>query len=68
MFDELLNRYTKTQLLILQTIYQSRKITRAELTKATGFQLLTVTKAVSGLLEDGLNRLRPGLVLWRNRA
>ena len=54
MFDEMLNRYTKTQLLVLQQIYQNRKITRAELTKATGFQLLTVTKAVSGLLEDGL--------------
>lgn len=54
MFDEILNRYTKTQLSILQQIYQKRKITRAELTKVTGFQLLTVTKAVSRLLEDGL--------------
>ena len=54
MFDAILSSYSGTQISILQQIYRNHKITRAELTKATGFQLLTVTKTVSRLLADGL--------------
>ncbi|MBQ7565946.1 MAG: ROK family transcriptional regulator [Oscillospiraceae bacterium] len=54
MFESILSAYSRTQIIILQQIYRKRKITRAELTEATGFQLLTVTKSVSRLLADGL--------------
>lgn len=54
MFESVQSQYSRTQLTILQQIHKRRKLTRAELTKVSGFQLLTVTKAVARLLEDGL--------------
>ena len=54
MFESLLSAYSPKQVAILRHIYHQGKITRADLTKLSGFQLLTVTKAVSKFMEDGL--------------
>ena len=54
MFESLLSAYSQNQAEILRHIYRLGKVTRADLTKVSGFQLLTVTKAVARFIEDGL--------------
>lgn len=49
-----LQNYSPNQRCILQAIRAAGSITRAELTRRSGLTLLTVTKTVARLLEDGL--------------
>ena len=54
MANQLLSAYSPNQIKILNHIRRQGKITRGELTEVSGFKLLTVTKTVGRLLEDGI--------------